>query len=1263
MDPSPVTTKIAVVLPPSRDGRGDLLPPTPRQYILLPQEEDKQLTESDRVHIQSILTYWFGPADNHWSPQYQLPTRVWFSGTPAVDSHIKEHFEPLLLEVESTLKSDSLLEPHILSRWMTSPAGRLCLILLMDQFSRNIYRGSSRMFAFDTLALEIALAVLDDPQHVTMYSPPQKLFLYYCLEHAEDRAFVTRSVELFGELAERYPAERRYSTQHRSAKQHLDMIEAFGRYPHRNQLLGRESTSEEREFLASHRFAFMRSVQERGPDQASQHGATNNPKFKKARDNGPKTRPMKILALHGFRQNAHIIRRALRPLERQLEGHAAFTYLNAPHAYTVGSTPDGVTGVEHPTWKQAMNHQRQWYSASDDGKVYGGMDVTMRYIDQAFKEERFDGIIGFSQGATLIGLLAALQPHNNISFRFGICISGFPSRADAHRDLTRPNTIQNTATLHIYGLQDEHLGTPVEMEAKTRALAALFADGTGVTISHSGGHFTPAKWPVDRMAKFVMAQAIVDSDFDIDRETEFQGLEAKLAVSVEHYRKRASAVVRTGSQKPKVPELVMYPIGMSASMRTVVARHEAFHGLVEYPPVVRAEMFEDEAVITRFIEDAKSSSGRNARAVVDDLVLVAFATRTRFQDEEPTELFFRVWMRIYLAFQPELVMGTLQFITTYGSWKELGKLAVLNRKIHEDEFAIDKVGTDKCDVLHRAIVAAFVAQLTKDRTLVDSFEHDDAMHHTTEGELLYPSTCALGVPRIRSGVDKRCRLAKEVALLLYPLAEVNPAVRDDKLRKQICYSAFTKLVSRLCRLLDRTSARYYNRQLELNRRKDRSAFFSEVERKEMLAAPPSDWILNPEPMPIVPCLLEELDPLLRYMGDAGTLPTDKNVTFMIGTITPDGRLDMCKQAVGPGGITPLLNAMKNSHIRRLLLGNNIVGDVGAEQIAQYMRDPDSKLDTWYIAGNNFGADAIAVICDALAFNTKVKSLWFKRNPLKPAGAIPIARMLETNTTLETLDVLNTGILDEGVETIFNALKRNKTLRNIYIDSNGLTIHSATVLRHHLEPGTSNLRCLYLSCCRLGDEGIIELSRGLANDTKLTHLGLGSNCIGPTGCRHLVDALRNHPALQFVTLGFTRATLLLGGLSNFIGEEGALYIAQEWLPGNSVLRAIDLAHNGIPVAGIQALRDALRDHNQTITSLKIAQFGQMQNPRLKVEIDALLNRNRRGWGKCIVEAQGGMKGIEDQDETEQMWLRIGTKAALEVEIPPWADEIMSVYRTK
>eukprot|EP00494_Astrolonche_serrata_P031327 UN31596 len=200
----------------------------------------------------------------------------------------------------------------------------------------------------------------------------------------------------------------------------------------------------------------------------------------------------------------------------------------------------------------------------------------------------------------------------------------------------------------------------------------------------------------------------------------------------------------------------------------------------------------------------------------------------------------------------------------------------------------------------------------------------------------------------------------------------------------------------------------------------------------------------------------------------------------------DGRLDLCKQVVGPLGIGPLLEAMgKTSVIDALLLGNNVVGDGGAKNIAEFIKTaPNRKVDPvtcWYIAGNDFTKRGIEEVCKVLQNDNIVKMLWLKRNPLLPGGCLPLSKMLMVNTTLSVLDLVNTGILDEGTETITTALKDNKTLRHLYLGTNGITVKGAKCIADYIAGGYCFLYSLYLSCNRLMNKGSILLAEALPKD--------------------------------------------------------------------------------------------------------------------------------------------------------------------------------------
>lgn len=181
----------------------------------------------------AVLRFWFGaPGD----PGYGRRRKAWFAKDAAFDREIAGLFGGL---IEDALAGR-------LAHWSEQPSHRLARILLLDQFTRNAFRGSARAFAGDPQALADALALVDSGADRSL-APLQRAFTYLPLEHAEDPDCQARSVQLFEALAERHPDLADYADY---ARRHQAVIERFGRFPHRNAMLGRASSAEERDFLA-----------------------------------------------------------------------------------------------------------------------------------------------------------------------------------------------------------------------------------------------------------------------------------------------------------------------------------------------------------------------------------------------------------------------------------------------------------------------------------------------------------------------------------------------------------------------------------------------------------------------------------------------------------------------------------------------------------------------------------------------------------------------------------------------------------------------------------------------------------------------------------------------------------------------------------------------------------------------------------------------------------------------------------------------------
>jgi uncharacterized protein (DUF924 family) len=170
-----------------------------------------------------VLQFWF-----------RRDRKAWFEKNPAFDEEIRARFLPLF---ERALNDE-------LKIWRQAPASCLALVILLDQFPRNMFRGSAKAFAADPLARDAARAILDNRWDKAM-TPDERMFAYLPFEHSESLADQERCLALMKEIAV-FPETADLP---KWAEAHLVIIRRFGRFPHRNAVLGRASTPEEAEFL------------------------------------------------------------------------------------------------------------------------------------------------------------------------------------------------------------------------------------------------------------------------------------------------------------------------------------------------------------------------------------------------------------------------------------------------------------------------------------------------------------------------------------------------------------------------------------------------------------------------------------------------------------------------------------------------------------------------------------------------------------------------------------------------------------------------------------------------------------------------------------------------------------------------------------------------------------------------------------------------------------------------------------------------------
>jgi Ran GTPase-activating protein (RanGAP) involved in mRNA processing and transport len=364
---------------------------------------------------------------------------------------------------------------------------------------------------------------------------------------------------------------------------------------------------------------------------------------------------------------------------------------------------------------------------------------------------------------------------------------------------------------------------------------------------------------------------------------------------------------------------------------------------------------------------------------------------------------------------------------------------------------------------------------------------------------------------------------------------------------------------------------------------------------------------------ITPCDASELAPLLAHLGSDQALQSSQR--FPRGTLIEDGRLDLCKQSLGADNCLQVTSALRsNSQVRSLMLGTNAIGDLGAEAVAN-LASINPHIKVLYLGCNNIGPEGAQHLQAALVGESStVTGLWLKRNPLGPRGAARIAQILDGNRSLRVLDLVNTDLRDEGVNTVVHAACTGTApLQFLYLSGNALGSSAAVSLARLLREAT-NIRGLYLSANRLGDDGAALLAQALRENRTLETLELASNGIGPRGARALFSATSEHPCLQRLSLGYAPSTKVLGASANQLLDEGARHAA-DLLAGNIILRELDLSRNGITDHGMASLAQSM-EGNVGLTRLVI-------DRALPDAIVAALARNRAKHGSPPLQEDRAM----------------------------------------
>jgi uncharacterized protein (DUF924 family) len=197
--------------------------------------------------IEDILHFWFGAFPTPYTADASK-TDMWFKNGAAYDSEIFINFG---VDYDRAINGE-------LDHWVDSYRGRLALIILLDQFSRHIHRGTKQAFAQDEKAQALCIDGIGAGDDARCHAV-ERSFFYLPLEHAEDIEKQALSVRAFTQLVQDVPEQyqKPFESSLSFARSHHYVIEKFGRFPELNEILGRESTAEEVEFIASGKYSFL----------------------------------------------------------------------------------------------------------------------------------------------------------------------------------------------------------------------------------------------------------------------------------------------------------------------------------------------------------------------------------------------------------------------------------------------------------------------------------------------------------------------------------------------------------------------------------------------------------------------------------------------------------------------------------------------------------------------------------------------------------------------------------------------------------------------------------------------------------------------------------------------------------------------------------------------------------------------------------------------------------------------------------------------
>eukprot|EP01060_Flectonema_neradi_P035544 TRINITY_DN6575_c1_g1_i1.p1 TRINITY_DN6575_c1_g1~~TRINITY_DN6575_c1_g1_i1.p1 ORF type:complete len:1200 (+),score=193.21 TRINITY_DN6575_c1_g1_i1:51-3650(+) len=1191
--------------------------------------------------MQDVLKFWFDDG-TQWRSQ------LWWGGK---DTQNRRSHEETIAYMKTTF--GKMIEDKSWREWEECGYdGKLAVIILLDQIGRMI--NGEEVFTYDFTVSSIANSILDTVGTSVDSVPWKQLtFVNIALSNSESIENVRRAIFGFTAIINHYggvgsAVGTRINKCFKEAVRRVRILERYKRDPLRNAFLSRISTKAESRYIANVEAKKSQTPKATAP----------------APDN--RTGLIRVLVLHGLRQNS---RKFSKMTKKVLDGISKetkleFVFLDAPHR----SSLDNAANVT-----MLANTGRHWYNATTDengNTIYEGLDESIEYLDECFdKRGPFQCVIGFSQGACVASVMASLHASGSEKAKHFnpncyICISGGECRDSRTRfkSLHEENTL-DIPSFHIYGETDT-----IMPPDRTIRLSQVYKDA--VVKGHPGDHFKNAieKWPIDDVADWLdslnigSSSAVVENPYQIDGPS-IPDFHSKLTLTLKETTDDLFPLAPKGLCNPQLLKSSFWERCVAGGRSTALNPHAASFQQSDVSQFV-SEMIQNSTNIKELVSDLLLLSwciyeNVNTKRMSCPFQKKASNAEITAIQEHANQITYWLWWSILKEesvseFRGEVLNNILNSLSLRGAWEDIERVCLLactgvSKKVN---IATNEVGC-ACEIVpddkHESQLAdPIVSQLlhASAQFIADRL-HEDYKKCTTTSTTERPSDCVKHVVKTRrSYTAKKTDLVKLTSdKLVRNIEQISPAKATyDRVKK------FAEVVKGIKDVLDtKYNLDYHNLKKSLIYSNWKETIIDQERtdaeyQKLVTDLPLSNLVIHPEPEPVDIATSSQMQPVLDYIKNSEKMKkTNDFIAFTKGTMCGDGRLDLCKQVIGPKGIDPLLDSLRNDtdqKVRHLLLGNNIAGDELGPGVADMVTKKSSHISTWYIAGNHLTDVGIKPVCLALETDDYVNQLWLKRNPLKPSSAHHLSKMLTLNQHLKVLDLTCTGLLDEGTITLMGGLSTNKTLEVLYLNGNGITCKSIPSICDMLKKDTA-LTSLGLGCNRIGDEGAKMIFA--VNELKLDMLDLSSAGIGPKGATYIAEFLKVNKTLRKLDLGFLLMTVAIGELCNRIGNSGAEAIAES-LKSNNTLQSLSLRHNGIAETGQNALRsvlcgslDSTSHRNATIIELVYEQYG--------LPVSRI---NREG----IRAALGQNFGLLTKEQRKSVHVLLN---------PPHLQEVLSVYR--